>query len=112
MVCLERAEAAFALAAEQVLPFWAATAAIYSGWALVKKGQAKEGLARLRSGLDTHRGIGAEPQSLALLAEACLASDRIEEGLSAVHEALAEVEEMDARSGSHAAPRAERHRQR
>ena len=37
------------------------------------------------------------PHSLALLAEACLETGRIEEGLSAVREALAEVEETAAR---------------
>jgi hypothetical protein len=55
---------------------------------------------RLRAGLDAGRATGSkvrEPQWLALLAEACLAARRIEEGLSAVREALAEVEETAAR---------------
>ncbi len=98
--CRERAEAALALATEQLLPYWAAHATVLGGWALVKEGQAAEGLARLRAGLDAGRATGSKvrgPQWLALLAEACLAAGRIEEGLSAVREALAEVEETAAR---------------
>ena len=99
-LCRERAEAALALATEQLLPYWAAHAMVLGGWALVKQGQAEEGLRRLRAGLDAGRATGSKvrgPQWLALLAEACLAAGRIEEGLSAVREALAEVEETTAR---------------
>jgi predicted ATPase len=99
-LCRERAEAALALATEQLLPYWAAHAMVLGGWALVKQGQEEEGLPRLRAGLDAGRATGSnvrEPQWLALLAEACLAAGRVEEGLSAVREALAEVEETEAR---------------
>ena len=98
--CLERAEATLTLATEQVLPFYVARAEVLVGWARVKTDEAKEGLPRLRAGLDGYRAIGAKfemPHWLALLAEACLAAGRIEEGLSAVREALAEVEETAAR---------------
>ena len=94
------AERAIALATEQVLPYWAAIAMVPSGWALVKTGQAEEGLARLRAGINSYRATGAkvyDPQWLALLAEACIAAGRVEEGLSAVREALAVVQETGAR---------------
>jgi len=98
-LCLERAEAALALATEQVLPYDAARAMVLGGWALVKEGQAQSGLARLRAGIEAYRVIGAklyEPHWLALLAEACHETGRIEQGLSAMWEALAKTEKTAA----------------
>jgi predicted ATPase len=100
-LCLERAEAALALAIEQLLPHYAAYAAACSGWALVKKGYPEKGLARLRAAMDADPATGtrlANSYWLALLAEACLETGRIEEGLSSVHEALAVVEQTEARN--------------
>jgi adenylate cyclase len=94
-LCRKGAEAALALASQQALPYWAAVAMVLGGWALVKEGQAEQGLARLRSGLDAYCATGAKvrrPEWLALLAEAYLDIGRIEEGSSALREALAEVE--------------------
>jgi predicted ATPase len=99
-LCLERVEAALALSTEQILPFAATYAIGPSGWALVKRGEAEEGLARLRAGIDAHRASGARlrtPDRLALLAAACLAAGRIEEGLSAVRDALTETDETKVR---------------
>jgi len=62
-------------------------------WALVKNGQAEKGVARLCAGLDAGLTTGhkaTEPYWLALFAEACLETGRVEEGLSAVSEALAQ----------------------
>ncbi len=98
-LCLERAESALVLSTEQS-PFAATYAMVPSGWALAKKGLAEEGLPRLRAGIDLHRATGAKlrgPDWLALLADACLATGRIEEGLPAVREALAETEETEVR---------------
>jgi tetratricopeptide (TPR) repeat protein len=97
-LCLERAEAALALAIEQMLPHYAAAC---FGWALVKKGYAEKGLARLRAAMDADPATGTRLASsywLALLAEACLETGRIEEGLSSVREARALVEEAAARN--------------
>jgi predicted ATPase/class 3 adenylate cyclase len=99
-LCREQAEAALALATEQLLSYWAALAMVAGGWALAREGQTEKGLARLRAGIDALRATGSkawEPQYLALFADACLAAGRIEEGLSAVREALGEVEETDLR---------------
>jgi predicted ATPase len=100
-LCLELAEAALALATEQALPHWAAYATVYRGWALVIESQAEEGLARLRAGIDAYRAMDIRmyrPRFLALLAEACLQTGRVEEGLSAVREAVAEAEETEVRN--------------
>ena len=73
---------------------------VLGGWALVKADEAEKGFARLRAGLDAYRAIGSRvwrSQSLALFADACLATGRIEEGLSAVREAFTEVEGTAAR---------------
>ncbi len=99
-LCLERAEAAFALASEQVLPFYAARAEALAGWVLVKKGRADEGLARLRAAISTAHAMSQRVwrlRWLGLRSEACLMARRIEEGLSAAREALAEVEKTEAR---------------
>ena len=66
------ADAAVALATEQVLPFWAATARIFRGWAWWKEGRADLGIAEIERGLAENRAAGAEigrPQNYALLAE-------------------------------------------
>jgi predicted ATPase len=99
-LCLERGETALALATEQVLPFWAASAMVCVGSALVRQGRTKEGLARLRAGIEGSRTIGSRlvaPYWLPVLAEACLVAGGIEEGLSAVREGLTATEETEAR---------------
>jgi predicted ATPase len=99
-LCRGVAEAALALATEQMLPFYAAHASVSGGWALVKEGQPEEGLRRLCGGIDATRAMGARIltlYSLPVLAEACLAARRVEEGLLAVREALAETEKTEYR---------------
>jgi predicted ATPase len=79
-----------------MLPHFAALAKAVSGSALVKKGYSEKGLARLRAALDADPAIGTRELIsywLPLLAEACLDTGRIEEGLSAVREAIAETKE-------------------
>src|SRR5262249_24736291 len=98
--CLERAEAALTIASDQVIPFFAAHGMVLGGWALAKKGQTEEGLARLRSGIDAYRAIDAKIEEihwLALLAETCRDTGLIEEGLSALREALAVAEQTGIR---------------
>jgi class 3 adenylate cyclase/predicted ATPase len=92
-LCRGRAEAALVLAKEQLLPHYGAHAMVLSGSALVNESRAAEGLAQLRAGIDAHCAMGTrvwQLRFLPLLAEACLAACRIEEGLSAVREGLAE----------------------
>jgi predicted ATPase len=98
--CLERAQATLDLATQQMLPHFTAQAMAPFGWALVVGGQAEEGLARLRSAIDRDRAMAQRVRrlrSLSLLAEACLEAGRIDEGLSAAREGLAETEVTKAR---------------
>src|SRR5438477_8087172 len=87
----ERADADLAMADEQVIPFFGAHAMVLRGWAMVERGQQGDGLAEIRRGLVAYRATGAEierPHWLALMAEACMRSGRMEEGFRIVGEAL------------------------
>jgi predicted ATPase len=93
VLCLKQAEALLDFATEQVLPYYAACAKVLGGWALVKNGRAEEGFAQLRAGLDACPAIWQwRILFLPVFAEASLQADRTEEGISAVHEMLTEVE--------------------
>src|SRR5262249_45506310 len=73
-------------------PLWLAFGMPFRGWALARQGQADEGVAQIRQGLDALRAIGAEylgPYFLGMLAEAYGLSGQTEAGLVAVAEALA-----------------------
>jgi predicted ATPase len=90
----EWAQSAVTLAHEQGFPFREATGMVLLGWAVAVSFGHEEGIGMLRQGLETCREIGAEldrPYFLALLAEACSALDRHEEGLYVLVEALATV---------------------
>ncbi|MBV8334257.1 MAG: AAA family ATPase, partial [Alphaproteobacteria bacterium] len=90
----DAAEIGLALATEQIIPFFAAQAMVLRGWALVEQGQ-REGIARLREGIDAYRATGADlesPHWAALLAEACGKAGQTKEALRVVREALTEVE--------------------
>jgi predicted ATPase len=84
----ETAEGAIALCAEHgstadVL----AIATILHGWAMAAQGRHEEGIAQLQEGLAAYRKVGAElgrPYFVGLLAEACLATGRLDDGLSAL----------------------------
>jgi TOMM system kinase/cyclase fusion protein len=88
----ERAEAAMALSTEHGFTHFLAMGTVLWGWALAEQGE--EGTAQIRQGMAAWRAVGAElarPYYLALLAEACAKGDQVEEGLSALAEALATV---------------------
>ncbi|MBI3248069.1 MAG: AAA family ATPase [Deltaproteobacteria bacterium] len=96
----ERAEAAMILSTEHRLSFWLAWGTVVGGWALVKQGQKKEGIAQIHQGLTAHLATGAKlwrPYYLALLAEAYENTGRIEEGLTVLAEALAAVDKTQER---------------
>lgn len=90
----ELAEADVTLATEQAIPFFGAHGMILRGWALIEQGQRETGMAQLRQGLADYRATGAELERshwLGLLAEACVKTEQIEEGLDVLAEALADV---------------------
>jgi class 3 adenylate cyclase/predicted ATPase len=96
----EHAEAAMLLAKEQGFPYWMAIGSTLRGWALVRQGQAKEGMAQISQGLMIYRATGAEtlrPYFLALLAEAHSIIGQSEAGLVALTEALTRVDKTGER---------------
>jgi predicted ATPase/class 3 adenylate cyclase len=90
----EEAEEVIRLSTEQEFPQWIAMGMIYRGWALVMQEQNAEGLAQLQKGLTDLLATGAESDRgycLALLAEAHGRSGQVEEGLSVLANAMAQV---------------------
>ncbi len=87
----EQAETAIAFTTEQGIPIWTAVGTILQGWALAEQGRSVEGIAEIHQGLAVYRDTGAEtvrPYWLTLLAEGYAKLGRLEDGLSALTEAL------------------------
>jgi predicted ATPase len=96
----EYAETLIALCDEQGFALYLAWGTIMRGWALAEQRRRDEGMAQMSQGFDTYRATGAElqqPQFLALLAEAYGKRGQVEEGLSAVTEALTVVDKNEER---------------
>jgi predicted ATPase len=96
----ERAAALIALSHDRGFPETLALGTILRGWALAEQGQAEEGIAQLHEGLAALRAIGTEvqrPYYLAMLVDACERGGQVGEGLSAVAEALAQVDKTGER---------------
>jgi predicted ATPase len=88
------------LSEEHGLGLWLADGKVFRGWALAKEGRQEEGRAELLKALaecQATRTRMHRPYHLSLLAEALHRSGRSEEGLQAVDEALAMVEETEER---------------
>ena len=93
---LAEAKAGVQIAERQGYPYHQAIALTLRGWARVQQGAAEQGLAEIRHGIRTQVDAGADmelPYGLALLAEASLQTAEIGEGLAAVDEALAIIEQ-------------------
>jgi predicted ATPase/class 3 adenylate cyclase len=93
-------ERLLALSTEHGFNFWLAVASILHGSAISEQGRNEEGIAQIQEGLVTLRRTGAEngrPQYLTLLAEACMKTGRLDDGLNALTEALAAAEENENR---------------
>src|SRR5262249_21216336 len=98
--CQECAETEIALCTEQGFALFLAGGSMYRGWAVVEQGQGKEGIAQIHRGLTAYRATGAEmgrPYFLALLAEAYGKVGEAEQGLAALVDALAQVEQTGER---------------
>jgi len=90
----EWAAATTAVATRQGFAYRIATGMILQGWAMAFQGEGHAGINHIRQGLLGCDRIGARmdrPYYLGLLAEACAATDRLDEGLDALDEALATV---------------------
>jgi predicted ATPase len=71
------------------------------GAAMAQQGRHEEGIGKIREGLAAARATGTElgrPQLLCMLAEACMETDRLGDGLSALTEALAAADEYEDRA--------------
>jgi predicted ATPase len=96
----EQAEAAGALSTAQGFPQWAAMGRSLRGWALAMQGQGEEGMAQVRQEIPAYRATGttlAVPYFYTLLAEVCDHLGHIEDGLQALTEAHALVEQYEDR---------------
>ena len=86
-VTRHHAQEAIRLGQSYGLPSWTAMGAALEGWALVEQGQAGQGLAQLHESITVWRARGSEHFAsffLALQAEACLKTRRLEEGSAAL----------------------------
>jgi predicted ATPase/DNA-binding winged helix-turn-helix (wHTH) protein len=96
----ETAERLIALSAEHGFAHWLPQATITRGWAMAEQGHSEEGIAQIQEGLAAWRAIEVEvlrPHALCLLAEAYGEMDRMDDGLSALTEALAAADEHEIR---------------
>jgi predicted ATPase len=83
-----------ALATEHGFALWAAQGRILQGWADAQRAEVTTGIARIRDGLAAAEATGTRvsaPLFLTLLAEALALAGKIEEGLVALDDALAQV---------------------
>jgi predicted ATPase len=88
----ELAAATVTLATEQGMAQRLARGTFLQGWALTAQGRGEDCLAQMRQGLAHYRATGTMldlPWCLGVLAEACGSTDRVEEGLATIAEALA-----------------------
>ena len=88
----KRAEDIVTFATAAGLPYFVAQHSIIWGAALAAQGQYGKGISKMRQGLDAQRatgGLGLQQKWLALQVEACTAAGQIEEGWTALQEALA-----------------------
>ena len=66
---------------------------------MAEQGRHEEGIAQIQEGLAALRATGSEwPVDLCLLAEACMNTGRLDDGLSALTEALAAADEHEIRN--------------
>jgi predicted ATPase len=104
----ETAEGVIALSAEHGFIQLLADTTVLRGWAMAQQGRHEEGIAQIQEGLAAARATGVQlwrPYFLCLLAEAYMETGKLDDGLTALKEALATAEEHENRHN-----RAEIHR--
>ena len=88
--------ASIALAQEHMFPLLWAMGTTFQGWAQAQQGDVQAGLEQMQQGIAAYQATGAglnRTYMLALLAEGYGKAGRVEEGLAAISDALAFVEE-------------------
>ncbi|MDX1415769.1 MAG: AAA family ATPase [Candidatus Promineifilaceae bacterium] len=96
----EFSKALITFAQKHKLLFWLAGATIFEGWALVGRGEAAAGVARMLKGLADWQAQDSKlflPHYLTLLAEGYIALGEVQEGLAVIREALIYVDETEER---------------
>ena len=96
----EAAESVIALLAEHGFADQLDLATMQRGWAMAQQGRHEEGIVQIREGLAASRAAGRElvqQNSLCLLGEAYMEMGRLDDGLSALTEALAAAHEHENR---------------
>jgi predicted ATPase len=84
---LELGEAAIAVASEHGFGLFEQFGRMSRSWALAARGQAEEAIGEMRAALEAFEQMGnraGSPRFLSLLADACLASGHVDDGLAAV----------------------------
>ncbi|HEY6721188.1 MAG TPA: tetratricopeptide repeat protein, partial [Burkholderiales bacterium] len=91
----EVAERLFTLASELQMPQYVASGSFYRGWAMAEQGRPDEGVALIRTVLDSAatRGLPANAETLRVSSEAQARSGQLEEALAAVEQAFSAVGE-------------------
>jgi predicted ATPase len=93
----EAADGAMELSAERGFTDFLARAAALRGWAMAEQGRNEQGIALIQEGLAGARATGSELYRPYFQAEACLEAGRLDDGLSALTEALAAADEHEIR---------------
>jgi predicted ATPase len=99
-VLRQQADATIAAATEHRVGMVLAQCPIVRGLSAVMQNHGEEGLAQMHQGLDSYRATGAQFQQahfLALLAEASMELDQLEDGLAALDEGVTHIEKTDER---------------
>jgi class 3 adenylate cyclase/tetratricopeptide (TPR) repeat protein len=79
------------LAANNSFPFFSANALSFLGWVALKRDQHERGIEMMRQAVGFYHAVGANcilPYYLSYVAEGCIDTRRVEEGLDAVDDAL------------------------
>ena len=93
---LEVAERLFTLASELQMPQYAASGSFYRGWAIAEQGRPDEGVALIRTVLDSAATLGlpANVETLRVSSEAQARAGQLEEALATIEQAFSAVGEM------------------
>ncbi|MGE0827251.1 MAG: hypothetical protein AB7G75_26290 [Candidatus Binatia bacterium] len=94
------AETLIVIANDRGFSYWVALGTSYRGWALAEQGQTEDGTQQIQQGMAAAWTIGMEllrPHFLALLAETNGKTGQVEEGLTALAEALGLVDKTGER---------------
>ena len=97
----ENAERVLGICVERGFTHFLGAATLMRGWAIAAQGRNEEGIAQIQEGLAGVRASGIElgrPPYHTTLADACREADRLDDGLSAVTEALAVADEHEERA--------------